>query len=71
MFTYIFRLIKHGQVLKLKDPINDGDNMRKPTTTVYSALLFCILYSDYGGETDVSLNYGRFYGPIVHPWIKE
>jgi hypothetical protein len=24
-------------------------------------------YSDYGGETDVSLNCGHFYGPIVHP----
>jgi hypothetical protein len=23
--------------------------------------------SDYGGETEVSLNYGRFYGPIVRP----
>jgi hypothetical protein len=27
----------------------------------------CILYSDYGGETDVSLNCGRFCGPIVRP----
>jgi hypothetical protein len=27
-------------------------------------------YSDYGGETDVSLNCGLFYGPIVHPQMR-
>jgi hypothetical protein len=26
--------------------------------------------SDYGGETDVSLNCGRFYGPIVRPQMR-
>jgi hypothetical protein len=37
-------------------------------------------YFDYGGETDVSLNCGRFYGSVVRPrmrmsegmkWINE
>jgi hypothetical protein len=27
-------------------------------------------YSNYGGETDVSLNCGRFYGPLVHPRMR-
>jgi hypothetical protein len=27
-------------------------------------------YSDYMGETDVSLDYGHFYGPFVHPQMK-
>jgi hypothetical protein len=27
-------------------------------------------YSDYGGETDVSLNCGRFYGPTVPPRMR-
>jgi hypothetical protein len=27
-------------------------------------------YSGYGGETDVSLNCGRFYGPSVRPKMR-
>jgi hypothetical protein len=27
-------------------------------------------YSDYGAETDVSLNCGHFYGPIVRPRVR-
>jgi hypothetical protein len=27
-------------------------------------------YSDYEGETDVSLNCGRFYGPVVRPRMR-
>jgi hypothetical protein len=27
-------------------------------------------YSGYGGETDVSLNCGLFYGPIVRPRMR-
>jgi hypothetical protein len=33
-------------------------------TTIY------LWYSDYGGETDVSLNCGRFYGPFVRPRMR-
>jgi hypothetical protein len=30
--------------------------------------IFC--YSGYGGETDVSLDCGRFYGPFVRPQMR-
>jgi hypothetical protein len=42
--------------------------------TLFRSVLW---YSDYGDETDVSLNCGRFYGPIVRPrmrmneWMNE
>jgi hypothetical protein len=29
-----------------------------------------MMYSDYEGETNVSLIYGRFYGPIVRPRMR-
>jgi hypothetical protein len=28
-------------------------------------------YSDYGGETDISLNCGSFYGPVICLWMNE
>jgi hypothetical protein len=38
MFTYIFRLMRHRQVLQLRDLINDRNNMRQPATMVFSIL---------------------------------
>jgi hypothetical protein len=33
-------------------------------------LFYVFWYSDYGGESDVSLNCGSFYGPTVRPQMR-
>jgi hypothetical protein len=45
-----------------------------PYVLIYVAkcttVLYIFWYSDYGGDTDVSLDCGRFYGPFVRPQMR-
>jgi hypothetical protein len=36
----------------------------------YYCMLMMFWYSGYGGETDISLNCDRFYGPFLQPQMR-
>jgi hypothetical protein len=48
----------------------DRDSNRRSSSSLHYSQSCVFCYSNYGGETDVSLNFGRFYGPIVRPRMR-